>query len=927
MRKVLYTIIFLLSLPPILRAQYTVQGVVTDTLNFVQLQHASLVLIRTSDSVIESYGRSGLDGKVSVQLPHAGKYIARITFPGFADFVQTIDVKNPVTDLGTFPMVSKEHLLKEFVLTKQIAAIKIKGDTTEYVADSFKTRENANVEELLKKLPGIQVDKDGKITAQGQTVAKVLVDGEEFFSDDPKVVTKGLQALAVDKVQVFDKKSDQAEFTGIDDGVKTKTINLELKESMKKGYFGKVDAGAGTDKYYQGQGMINAFQGKRQISAFAISSTTDKAGLGWNENSKFGGGNENNMITDDGMSYTFYSNSDDFAGWDGKYNGQGLPHTNTAGVHFADKWNEDKDHASANYRYGLQGVDLNSGTTTQYVLPGGGGSLQKDVKTQASLGYRHGVDALYEKKIDSNTTVKLTADGGLKHTEIASKFNDSTLGADNNFINNNKRTIDSKSDAQYLNADLVFRKKFAKKGRTLSIDVKENYSQSTADGNLNSTLSYLDSVAHKDSTTYTNQIKKNSSDKLAFSAKAIYTEPISKVTFLDVNYSVAVNNSDAKIYSYDSANSKVNPTPDSLYSSNFRYNITTNRGGMSFKYDDKKIRANVGLDLSDAKYIQTDLFRGTASLSKDYFNLFPSAGFQYKFGKQTSLNLSYRGSTQQPTIDQVQPLKQNTDPLNITIGNPNLKQSFTNQFSLSFNDYKILSSRYTYVGVNFSSIADAISASQTLAATGNTTQYINVNGNYSGDMYISRGAKIKKTNLYIGTHISSDFSHVHNVINGANNISDNNSYSGGFYLSYEKENKYSFEFSPSYTYNDNKATISQYANSYYLISNDFSASWQITKKIELNSSVNVMIREKTPVFDNNNNVVKWNAYIAKKMAKNDQLEVRLSVFDILNQNIGYSRTAQSGIITENTYNTIRRYGMLNLIWNFNHNPGATAKPE
>ena len=254
---------------------FMVRGSVTDTMNATPLSLASVVLIRTSDSVIAARARTRPDGRFETKVNTQGKYFLRVTFPGFADYIDVVNVKKANTDLGDLPMISKSHLLQEFVLTQQISAIKIKGDTTEYMADSFKVKEGATVEDLLKKLPGIQVDKNGQIVAQGESVQKVLVDGEEFFSDDPKVVTRGLQADAVKKVQVYDKKSDQADFTGIDDGQKTKTINLELKEEKKKGYFGKVDAGGGSDGYFQNQGMINAFKAKRQLSAFGIMSNTD----------------------------------------------------------------------------------------------------------------------------------------------------------------------------------------------------------------------------------------------------------------------------------------------------------------------------------------------------------------------------------------------------------------------------------------------------------------------------------------------------------------------------------------------------------------------------------------------------------------------------------------------------------------------------
>ena len=222
---------------------YTIKGSVEDTLNLAKLPQACVTLIRASDSMLQTFARTNDSGYFELKADSAGKYIMMITYPSFADYVDVIKLKDKNMDLGIIPMISRSHLMKEFVLTQQVAAIKIKGDTTEYVADSFKVKDNATVEDLLKKLPGIQVDKNGKVVAQGETVQKILVDGEEFFSDDPAVVTKGLQANAVDKVQVFDKKSEQAQFTGIDDGEKIKTINLELKENKKKGYFGKIDAG------------------------------------------------------------------------------------------------------------------------------------------------------------------------------------------------------------------------------------------------------------------------------------------------------------------------------------------------------------------------------------------------------------------------------------------------------------------------------------------------------------------------------------------------------------------------------------------------------------------------------------------------------------------------------------------------------------
>ncbi|MCW3121132.1 MAG: outer rane beta-barrel protein [Flavipsychrobacter sp.] len=903
---------------------YLIKGSVTDTLNSASLHRSSVTIIRTTDSVIESFTRTGANGRFELQVAKPGKYVLQITFPSFADYVEVINVKNNTTDLGDIAMVSKEHLLKEFVITKQIAAIKIKGDTTEYMADSFKVKDNANVEDLLKKLPGIQVDKNGQITAQGETVQKVLVDGEEFFSDDPKVVTQGLQANGVEKVQVYDKKSDQATFTGIDDGEKTKTINLELKENKKKGYFGKIDAGGGTNGYYQNQGMLNAFRGKRQLSAFSIISNTDKVGLGWQENDKYGGGSGETEITDDGTWNMVGGVYDDFGGWSGNYSGQGLPKVWTGGLHFANKWNADKDHVTANYRYAQQNVEINGDNKVQSALSGDTTRINTEHKNQFSKAERNGIDAMFEWKMDSSSSIRLIANGGNKLTDVYSGYYTETYNKTpgDGLHTKNDRVVTSKTNNQFINSDLLYRKKFAKKGRSLSIDLKENYKDAKSDGHLNS-VTTIPGITPSN----IDQKKINNNSTLSFATKAIYTEPLSKKAFLEANYGVTVNNSDAENFSYDKApGSNTYGALNDTVSSDYKYNILTNQGGLKFKYVYKKINFSFGSDVSNTGYMQTDVLHGDTSHTYNYVNLFPQANFNFKMAKQTSISLSYQGSTKQPTITQIQPFVQNTDPLNITIGNPALKQQFTNKVNFHFNDYRVLSHRYIYANLNFSTIADAISTAQTIAGPVSKTQYVNVDGNYSGGGWAGFGFKLKKPEMNIRLNLETNVSHTNNFINGQKNTNNNNSYTFSPEFNYEKEDKYDYSLEPSVTYNNNKSTINIYSTNYWVFNTELRGSRQLPKKFEISSSVDLMVRQKTVVFTDNNQVVKWNASVSKKFLKKDAIELKLSVFDILNQNIGYTRTAQGSTITQDSYNTIRRYGMLSVIWNITHSP-LTATTE
>ncbi len=905
----------------------TITGSVRDTLNDQPLAKALVMLVRPADNVIQSFVRTKADGTFALTVPTPGKYSLQVTFPSFADYIDAITLKAGQNKLGALPMVSKELLLKEFVLKQQVSAIKIKGDTTEYMADSFKVKENASVEDLLKRLPGIQVDKNGQITAQGETVQKILVDGEEFFSDDPKVVTQGLQANAVQKVQVFDKKSDQTEFTGIDDGQKTKTINLELKEDKKKGYFGKLDAGAGTDGYFQNQGMINAFKAKRQLSAFGIMSNTSKVGLGWQDNNKFSSGGGVTEITDDGEMMTVRnSGAEDMAGWDGKFNGEGFPKVWTGGVHYADKWNKDKEHFTGNYRYALQNVEVEGSTVNQIPLPNDSVSIARQQKKQFSRGDKHGLDGMYEIKIDSLTSLKITANAGQKITDISTRYSSATLAQNTDTSNTNNRAINSHVNALFINADLLLRRKFAKKGRSFSLDVKENYKDSKSDGHLTSLTNIYESPSLR-LPVKTDQQKNSNTNTLAFSAKATYTEPLSKVAYLELDYGVVANNSVTKNFSYDS--SVLTARYDSLntlFSSHYKYNIFTNTGGAAVRFVYKKINFSLGTDVANAAYKQVDALHGDSTRAYNYVNFFPKATFVYKAGRELSFRINYQGSTTQPTIDEIAPLRQNTDPTNITIGNTNIRQQFTNSLNMRFNNFKILSGRFLFASANVNFINDAISASTRNINGLRTTQYVNVDGNYNGFAFLGYGFKLKKLDLQVGARMNAAVNHVNSYINDTLNKSNNNSYTFSLGFQYYKDQKYSFEFNPGITYNDNQNTIAAYSASYFMSNNEFSGTVQLPWKMEVSTSVNWYIRQQTALFNANNNVITWDAYIGKKLLKKSELEVRLSMFDILNQNLGYSRTAQSGIITENTYNTIRRYGMLNIIWNFSHTPAGMPAP-
>lgn len=900
------------------RAQnITVTGTVTDTLNSFQLQYASVTLLNKADSVLETFTRTAEDGSFTLKPSAPGRYILSVSYPSFADYVDIIDVKaNTPLDLGQIPLVSRTHLLKEFVLTQQYAAIKVKGDTLEYVADSFKVRDNATVESLLKKLPGIQVDKNGQIVAQGEKVEKILVDGEEFFSDDPAVVTKSLQANAVDKVQVFDKKSEQAEFTGIDDGEKTKTINLQLKEDKKRGYFGKLSAGGGKGEgqggYFENQAMLNAFKGKRKLAAFGIMSNTGKIGLGWEDRDKFSG-NSNTQYTDEGYMYTSWDGDDaDFESWSGQYNGQGLPRAWTGGIHYSNKWNEDKHHLSGNYRYAKQIIETLGNTLTEYNLPNNSKYYTEEDRSLSKDAQRSKADFLYEWKPDTTSSIRVTANVSQTEARNVSQYNTQTYTDSGEVLNTSDRNTTSNAKTKNINSTIDWKKKLAKKGRTISLNVTQNYRESESDGYLNAVNKFNNAPD-----AVVDQHKENEQTSLSLSSKLVYTEPLSKKTFLEGIYNIKIDNREASRSTFNKgAGGDAYDVIDPGFSSHYAFNVLTNGGGFNFRYAYKKINFSVGSQVSNARFTQEDRFADT-SIRYNFTNFFPSANFTYKLSKQSSFRINYNGSTEQPTIEQIQPLRDNTDPLNIAIGNPNITQQFNHNIYMQFNDYKVLTGRWIWTngGINF--VDNDISRAQNIDAQGRKTyQYINVDGNYTAWGYFGYGFKLLKlVRLDLSTNLN--VNHINNYINGVKNTSDNNSYTLNVGGSYDTEDeKFSVRLQPSVTYNDNRTTVNTLTTSFWSMNNEFEISYEFPLKFEVGTDVNWFIRERTSVFDQNNNVLRWNAYISKKFLKNDQLELRASVFDILNQNLGFNRYAQNNYVYQDSYNTIRRYGLMSLTWNF-----------
>ena len=925
MRQLTVCLAFLLFFCMGVHAQTTsLKGQIRDTSERKPLGNTSVSLLRKADSILVAFTRTKEDGSFILKNIKPGNYLLLATFPKYADYVEEITVKDdqPVV-LPLMSLIRKSQLLQEVIVTQKLGAIRIKGDTMEFKADSFKVMEGANVETLLKKLPGIQVNSKGEITAQGERVQKVLVDGEEFFSDDPAVVTQNLRADAVDKVQVFDKKSDQATFTGIDDGEKTKTINLTLKEDKKRGAFGKAKIAGGTPNSFENEGMINLFKGKRKFAAFGTMANTGKSGLNWQDAERYGAGEQMVFNEDEGFFFGSFEN-DEFNTWGGRYNGEGLPTAWTGGVHFSNKWDRDRSHINGNYKYNKLNLDVDGKTITQYILPDTQ-YLNTQTKNTYNQNIRHQLIGFYDVMFDSSSSMKVTINGantkGLSRGRYLSEAN--TM--ENEPVNRSSRFLSSVGDKKSFNSSVIWRKKFEKKGRTLSLNVDQLFNSNETEGFLNSSNGFFNSDGFLFKTDTIDQMKENRSQTFGISSKLSYTEPLSKTAFLEFNYGYRVSHNESLRNSFNKSLQGKYEVRDTLFSNDYDFRINTHSGGMNLRVNKRNLVFSLGGNLSHADFRQLDLGKNQL-YTYTFLNFAPRANFRYNLAAQRRISFNYNGSTRQPTLEQIQPIRENTDPLNVQIGNPDLKQEFRHQLSLNFSDYKVLTSRNIYLGLNYSFLDNAISNSSDVDSVGRRiSRYVNVDGNYNFNLWSGFWFQIKKWKLNIGMNLGGNINSYNNFVNGLQNTNNTKGINLGINFNHSKDEKYDIYLGPRISRNISTSSLRKDVETkFWQMDGNMGGTVQLPWKMEFNTEVEASFRQKINEFDQSINMIRWNAQIAKKFWKNKAGEIRLSVFDILNQNIGFQRNISSNFITENRYNTIKRYFLIGFTWNFTYNPATTG---
>ena len=894
---------------------HSIKGITIDTTSKSKV--SSTITILRPDSIMQAFGYAGNDGSFTVGALPSGKYVLLATFPDYADFSQefTISPTEPVHDFGNINMTLLSKLLNEVVVKGNINALKIKGDTSEFNAKAFVIQPNAKVDDLLKQIPGMEIDQNGNIKFRGEAIKKITVDGEEFFSDDPVLVSRTLRGDMIDKVQVFDKRSDQATFTGVDDGQRTKTINLKLKEDKKVGIFGKVDLAGGRSSdqrgMYAGQVQFNRFRANEKLSLYGTMANTGKVNLSFSDASNLG--TQNLTALGDGV-FLVNGISDEFD--NASFNGRGFPTAKTGGVHYDVKWNEAKQSINTNYRIGSISNDLFQNTITDLLISDQRSNRTTNSSESHTSAFRQKLDVGYQKNT-TNTNLRINVDAALRNNESSTASNSSQVDQDNKFVNRSSTSNNSTAEVKLFNASVFYSKKFAKPRRTISWNLAENYSENNVERYAKTNIEYASLPGNT-----VDQYKPERNSSTVLSSNITYTEPLTAKLTLTFNYLLGINNSISRIESYNKSASGRYDEIDELTTNDYKYNILTNQFGATFGYVTAKTNLNFGTRASNINFNQVDE-RRLRKMNRSYLNWMPQVNYQYRMTPAKTISINYSGNTQQPSLSQIQPVVNNLNPLYVTVGNPDLKPYFMHSARLFYSSQSTLSGSSFSINGSYSFTANAIISSLTFNPDSGktTTRFVNLADktprNYSLSMQIGRKIVPWEMNIYPQFSFSGNTSYNYTTEAGVVglNESNGNTFSASLQFSKSKAKKYSLNLSGSLNANRNRNSFSKRSDYSAMGASIFqSGTLYLPGKFEIFSSTRYNYTGPSNGFGGIHRTI-WDASVSRTFLKGNNLKLSITGNNLLDQDQN-TRNAGGNTITQSSYNVIKRYFMLNLIWDF-----------
>ncbi len=889
-----------------------VTGTVMDTTGSRPLPQATVMAIRVKDSLLLGFTHSDFKGNFTLTGFEIDTFSLVIAHPNADDKTYYIfgHKDNYEINIPSVRMQSKAQELDEVVIYANKNPIYYKGDTLIYVADSFKVAEGAVVEDLLKKLPGLNIDKDGKITSQGQTINKVLVDGDEFFGTDPTVATKNLGADGVAQVQVYEK-TDEETIGGSQD--KIRVLDLKLKDEAKKGYFGRVSGATdafltplpteyfGTRPFYEGELLLNKFNSKQKISIFALGSNTPRSSFGRGDLNKFGLSNEA------GANRNFWEN-------DNNQNNSGVPQTLKTGIYYADKFGENKNtELLVNYSYYNDRLDARTSSQSQYFLQDT--SFFNINRNQTlTTNQRHAFNIKLSSQIDSLTLIEFKP--SFSYDIGQSINNDTTSFEGETNIQSLITSINSSSDSKGLTVNGTGRvyRKFMKKRRELEVRYDLAMNRNNTNSELkteNQYLLYVDSVAG------INQYKTNKNSATSHYGTLSYFEPLSKKWKVNLTYLFE--------YGFSNQNKETNDLVGTAYtgynanlSNNFDNTRTQHRGGTEFIYESGKHFVSGG---AFVRNIQIDNINKitNATIYQNINSVLPRFKYEFKPSMSKRFSVNYTTNSQQPSINDVQPVQDNSNPNRLVIGNPDLKPNYVHNVMVNFNNWNALSGKYIWSGGSLNLTNNAFATQTSYDAYGRTTSMtVNVDGNFSAFVWAGAGFPILDRKVEFNPSLNASVNRYKSLIEESGvvrvNTTDNYAITPDMQIEVQLDSL-EITFNGSYSFNKPINSISTTTTTPFGVQKyGMDLTWRLPKGFSIEMEGN---------YTKNNGLYNTeffilNAEFSKKFLATQNLIVSIRGNDLLNQNISAQRTVSGNAVTDYRTTIISRYFLLKVTLRFNN---------
>ncbi|HMN89349.1 MAG TPA: TonB-dependent receptor [Saprospiraceae bacterium] len=910
---------------------FACSGIITDGVE--PLVGVNVLLISQRDSTRRQGSITDLDGKFELANVRGGAYQLRATYVGYKTLEMEVVIRGADQNLGALRMEQAALQLQGVTVEATQIRAQQKGDTTEYNAAAFKVNPDADAEQLVRKMPGVTVE-GGTVRAQGEDVRRVTVDGQEFFGEDAVLALRNLPAEVIDRIQVFDRMSDQAQFTGFNDGNTEKTINIVTRGGLRNAQFGRVYGGYGTDERYSAGANLNFFKGSSRISFIWLAnninqqnfSTQDLLGVVGNSSQRGGPGGAGGGRGSGG-------GPGGRGNWGGNNDinnflvGQqgGINTTNSVGLNYTDNWGR-KVKINSSYFFNNSGNDSRSILQREFFLSENISQFYDENNVSESNNFNHRFNARIEYTIDSTNSIIITPRLSFQNNRTSSLL----LGANrfdaNALINSTDNDLNAQNNGFNFGNNILYRHRMAKAGRTFSVNLNTDFNDRSGRSDLYSQSLFFNT---QDSSLLNDQRTNLASDGYTLSAGLTYTEPLGKKSILQFEYrpTLAKNASERETNQFEEITGAYTRL-DSVLSNSFDNETVTQRGGLSYRWRDEKVKFAIGANYQTVLLSSAQNFPLNLAVEKNFYNLLPNAMLILTPSRNQSLRIFYRTFTMTPNINQLQNVVNNSNPLQLSTGNPNLRQQLTHSVFMRYNLTEPNKARTLFAFFN-TSFTDDFIATSTLIASRDTTlqegvtlfrgaqlsQPVNLSGNWNARSFLTYGMPMKalKSNLNINAGLS--YARTPGLINNVQNESQTYNVNGGLVLGSNISEKIDFTVSYSANYNIVENTLQpQLNNNFFFHNASLRFNWLPWKGLVLNTDVTNTLYTGLG-NDFNQNFVLWNAAIGYKFLKGNAGELRLNAFDLLGQNNSIARVVTETYVEDNITQVLTRYFMLSFVYN------------